>query len=54
VRGITIHDIEWDIPPIDPSHFTDLEFRYVLERVAKAGIGPPVDFVWVDVACINQ
>jgi hypothetical protein len=54
VRGITVRGIEWDIPPIDPSHFTDLEFRNVLGRVAKAGVGPPVNSVWVDVACINQ
>lgn len=54
VRGISIQGVEWDIPPIDPAHFTEREFRLVLDSVAKSGEPDPVEFVWVDVACIDQ
>jgi hypothetical protein len=42
--------IEWDIPGIDATRaFSAEEFRDVLQRVAGEN-----NFVWVDVACIDQ
>ncbi|KAK8103576.1 uncharacterized protein PG998_010609 [Apiospora kogelbergensis] len=50
-QGLPIQGVEWPIPPIDPEHFTEGELAVVLQRMAEAY---SVDFVWIDVACIDQ
>lgn len=35
IRGIPIQGVEWDVPPIDPIHFTEHGLRTVLEWVAQ-------------------
>ncbi|KAK8133121.1 hypothetical protein PG999_001294 [Apiospora kogelbergensis] len=50
-QGLPIQGVEWPIPPIDPEHFTEGELDVVLQRMAEAY---SVDFVWIDVACIDQ
>lgn len=67
VTGIEVHNIPWTIPRVDPTHFSTSEFQSVLMSIARSpgadiderghtveGQSPPVDFVWVDVACIDQ
>jgi hypothetical protein len=56
VRGVTsvspllVNGIDWNIPAIDSKQaFSVEEFRDLLLRVAGAN-----DFIWVDVACIDQ
>ncbi|TRX88848.1 hypothetical protein FHL15_010307 [Xylaria flabelliformis] len=51
---LRVDDIEWDIPPIDPLHFSVDEFRAIINRVAQSAYMTPVEFIWVDIACIDQ
>ena len=44
VRGIT-----WDVPAIDPAHFTDAHFHSICEKIAG-----PSGLIWLDIACIDQ
>lgn len=48
--ALTIHNVLWKIPAIQPAHFTVSEFERVLQSVAHASSG----YVWLDVACIDQ
>ena len=67
VQGIPVKGIPWDIPRIDPVLFTTQQF---LNAIRQATMGwdwkgdiitgweldtkPEVEFVWVDVACLDQ
>ncbi|KAJ1323430.1 HET domain-containing protein [Microdochium nivale] len=53
-RGLDINGVEWNIPPINSQHFSRDEFRTVLERIASLDPDEQCDFVWVDIACIDQ
>jgi hypothetical protein len=46
---LSITDVQWEIPAIDPKHFTTAELVNVIQRLAL-----DTDFVWIDVACIDQ
>ncbi|KAH8664807.1 heterokaryon incompatibility protein-domain-containing protein [Ilyonectria robusta] len=49
-EAISVNNIKWKIPAIDPEQgFTSHNFKRTLEVVAGS-----YDYVWVDVACINQ
>jgi hypothetical protein len=49
-ESINIRGTPWKIPAVDPNFaFSPKQFENVLRRVAKE-----VDYVWVDIACINQ
>ena len=48
-QAIDVDGISWNIPAVDPLVFTAQEFELILKR-----IGDGVDWVWVDVACIDQ
>ncbi|KAF2122747.1 hypothetical protein BDV96DRAFT_639314 [Lophiotrema nucula] len=54
---IIIDGGHWDIPRIDPDHFTAEEFEKAI-RMAGTFTSPPtpvpVEFLWLDVACIDQ
>jgi hypothetical protein len=55
---ISIDNDDWSIPRIDPKHFTVDEFRAAILAAATLPVNrrdpDPVDFVWLDVACIHQ
>ena len=48
-EAIHVNGISWHIPAVDPSIFSAESFESILKRVAQG-----VDWVWVDVACIDQ
>ncbi|KAI1748911.1 heterokaryon incompatibility protein-domain-containing protein [Xylaria castorea] len=66
VTALEVHGTPWAIPRVDPQHFSADNFRHVLN--IAAGIPDvaidknrttamnivPVDFIWLDVACIDQ
>lgn len=62
IHGLDISGVEWDIPRITPAHFSRNQLREVLDKatgVYTAGNSyitdsSPVEFVWLDVACIDQ
>lgn len=39
----------WRIPAVDPTHFTVTDLEKVLQVISES-----VEFVWIDVACIDQ
>ncbi|KAH0536393.1 hypothetical protein FGG08_006743 [Glutinoglossum americanum] len=47
--AIDIKGTTWKIPAVQESHFTVEAFRRVIERV-----GEDVEYVWIDIACIDQ
>ncbi|RYP55144.1 hypothetical protein DL768_000263 [Monosporascus sp. mg162] len=63
VPPIRIRGVSWKIPRVRPSHFTAAHLEHVLRRACQ-GISkieywqeatlPSVDFVWLDIACIDQ
>ena len=62
VTAIPITGTAWNIPRVDPMHFTAQQLEQVLTKVSQlkpsdkllGGGIKPVDFVWLDVACIDQ
>lgn len=64
VKAIDIQGVTWVIPRINESHFTVAQFEKLIRRSVEAGMSekrnaaftqhPEVEFVWLDVACINQ
>ncbi|KAI1748946.1 hypothetical protein F4782DRAFT_515179 [Xylaria castorea] len=54
---LRIKGIPWPIPRVNPAHFTEAEFRHMIQT---AGHIPDdeqyetAEFVWLDVACIDQ
>lgn len=46
---IRVEGLTWKIPSVSPDHFTVEQFERVIERVCQTA-----DFVWIDVACIDQ
>lgn len=48
-QGLRIEGIEWETPRIQPQIFTTESFRDILVKVST-----DVDWIWVDVACIDQ
>lgn len=44
----------WPIPRIAPQHFTLHDFENVIKKVCSMEWGEPVEFLWLDVACIDQ
>lgn len=55
---ISIHGDTWPIPRIDPKHFTVGDFNAAIRATTTLsvnGMAPePIEFVWLDVACIHQ
>ncbi|KAI3390384.1 hypothetical protein diail_9826, partial [Diaporthe ilicicola] len=57
VESVVIAGVPWDIPKISPGHFTADQFLSVIRGITRPLDGralPGVDFVWLDIACINQ
>jgi hypothetical protein len=42
----------WNIPRIDPQHFKHTEFEALIQQTCANDEG--IDFLWLDVACIDQ
>jgi len=47
--ALSVQGLTWNVPAIDPAHFTVEDFEKVLHSVSNG-----VSFVWVDIACIDQ
>jgi hypothetical protein len=46
---IDIKNVPWEIPTVSSDHFTADQFEQIIKRV-----GEKVNYVWVDIACIDQ
>ncbi|KAL8811732.1 MAG: hypothetical protein Q9200_001565 [Gallowayella weberi] len=46
---LQVEGIDWEVPSINPTHFTVADLRRLLEQ-----IGRQHDYVWIDIACIDQ
>lgn len=47
--SLRVEGLTWKIPSISPDHFTVEQFEQVMKRMCQTA-----DFVWIDVACIDQ
>lgn len=60
IEPLPIRKVPWEIPRVDPRHFTVAQFRQVLQMVSL-GVSdsgeqsaPALPFVWLDIACVPQ
>lgn len=63
VQAITVNGVPWEIPRVNPDHFGSYDLHNALVK-SQARVHPPlidademgeaVEFVWLDVACIDQ
>lgn len=49
VQALEINGVWWDIPAIHPDHFTPAMFRRAIARASQ-----DCEYVWLDIACIDQ
>ena len=58
VNAIPVKGTFWNIPRIDPSHFTAERFIAVLVDTVDPYPSEPdssrIEFLWLDIACIDQ
>lgn len=61
VESLKIAGVPWDIPKISPAHFNADQFLSVIRGISRplddgnmSADGPGVDFIWLDIACIDQ
>lgn len=64
VRPLDIKGVEWNIPRVNPEHFSQDEFMTVIKKImqpissaeASSRNTEPshVEFLWLDIACIDQ
>ncbi|KAH6997398.1 hypothetical protein EDB80DRAFT_727763 [Ilyonectria destructans] len=61
VSSIVVHGIPWEVPRVNPDHFTVQQFQNVLKKTTERvshwmlkHISASVEFLWLDVACIDQ
>ncbi|KAJ9614430.1 hypothetical protein H2200_002566 [Cladophialophora chaetospira] len=51
-------DVPWEVPRVDPSHFTSATLWQVIRKICESvdpeNSMPAVDFLWIDIACIDQ
>ncbi|KAL2837290.1 hypothetical protein BJY01DRAFT_221128 [Aspergillus pseudoustus] len=47
--SLPIKNVPWKVPSIDPARFTVAQFERAIQRATEK-----VDFLWLDVACIDQ
>jgi hypothetical protein len=55
-NAIEINGIPWiaSLPRIHPAHFTVSEFRHLIQQTCRLGAAEDVEFLWLDLACIDQ
>lgn len=51
VPRLNVQGVTWKIPAIDPNHFTADAFCHMIQQTRQISKN---DFVWLDVACIDQ
>ena len=56
VTAIEINGIDWTVPRINPDHFSADNFQRLIQQTCESvdGAEGRTDFLWLDVACINQ
>lgn len=56
IKSIEIKGIDWPVPRISPEHFSVDQFRRLIWRTCEPvdKTEGKVDFLWLDVACIDQ
>ncbi|KAK8215074.1 hypothetical protein M8818_002084 [Zalaria obscura] len=68
IKELRISGITWDVPRMNPAHFTVHQMEQVLHRACQAVslnsedtpttntkiMLPPTEWVWLDIACIDQ
>ena len=54
--AVEINGIDWAVPRINPEHFSADNFRRLIQQTCESvdGSRERIDFLWLDVACINQ
>jgi hypothetical protein len=46
---VDIKNVPWTIPTVSADHFKAAEFEQIIKKIGKK-----VDYVWIDIACIDQ
>ncbi|KAF2122739.1 heterokaryon incompatibility protein-domain-containing protein, partial [Lophiotrema nucula] len=54
IEGLPIQGITWAVPKVLPTLFTVDQFRCAIESCTKRRRQPDLEFIWLDIACINQ
>lgn len=59
VDSLVIKGVPWKIPRVHPSRFTKEQFMAVIRRATTdrrhpSRLGKAIDYVWLDIACIDQ
>lgn len=56
VKAIEIAGVPWKIPRINPKRFTQEQFQNFIRNATGPTLAPSlqVEFLWLDVACIDQ
>ena len=60
VKAVSIRGLTWDVPRIDPAHFSAQDFEYLIQKCIihrPNQIEPdsvPPEHLWLDIACIDQ
>ena len=56
VNAVEINSVEWRIPRINPTHFTVDQFQRLIWQTCEPinGTEEKTDFLWLDIACIDQ
>ena len=57
-QAIAVANVDWDIPEINPEHFSIEQFhtaiRAATKRLHERVDGKNTEFLWLDIACIDQ
>jgi hypothetical protein len=53
-QAIKIRGVDWNIPRIDPDHFKEEEFQTAIKHACLLGGSDKIEFLWIDVGCIDQ
>ncbi|KAF2729339.1 hypothetical protein EJ04DRAFT_556159 [Polyplosphaeria fusca] len=54
VKSLPIQGVPWDVPRVDPALFTVDQFRCAIDTCTRRRKQPDLEFVWLDIACIDQ
>ncbi|OHF04193.1 hypothetical protein CORC01_00532 [Colletotrichum orchidophilum] len=65
VKGLAVNGVTWEMPRVDPAHFSTAEMENILGSALKLSAEienfndpgkslPPINYLWLDVACIDQ
>jgi hypothetical protein len=54
VEPLAIQGVPWSIPRVRPELFTVEQFQCAIESCTRRRKGDDLEFLWLDIACINQ